>query len=168
MLGQLAELALDPLALDRMPDRAAQQAGIALAFDQIILGAIEDRLEGEPLVVQAAQHQHRQTGRGPAQLADRPHPGDVGQHQIEQDDVEPLRSHVPERRGERPDPGDAKCVERGRLEPGRDQARIILVAIDQEHLVAREASHRNSPRGRTSPRELRPPLCAYILVVEEW
>ncbi len=151
--GQLAELALDPLALDRVPDRAAQQAGIALALDQIVLGAVEDRLEREPLVVQAAQHQHRQTGRHPAQLADRPQPGNIRQHEVEQDDVEPPRGHAPERGRERSDPGDPESVERGRLERGRDVTRIIRVVIDQEHLVAREGSHRNSPRGTTSPHD---------------
>ena len=81
------KLLLGPLTLDGVADGAEEQGAISLALDEIVLGTRLHGLEGNHIVVEAAQHDDRQAGAF-AHPLEGLQPFRVGQREVEQDDVE--------------------------------------------------------------------------------
>ena len=76
------------LALDGVPDGAGEQAAVALAFDQVVLGSPLHRLQREPLVSEAAQDDDWHAGSGLADRRDGLETAGVREVQIEKDRIE--------------------------------------------------------------------------------
>jgi hypothetical protein len=91
--------AQQPLAFDRIADRALQMFARDIAFDQVILHSLMYRLDGQPLVVLAGKHDYRDAWRVFEDTAKGFGAAAIGQVQVEQNHrgrfpgqrIEPLR-----------------------------------------------------------------------------
>ena len=71
ILGEIREALFRALSLDRVAHRAGQELRMALAFDEVILGALLHRLKCQRLITHATQHDDRNRRVGGMDLADR-------------------------------------------------------------------------------------------------
>ena len=82
------------LAVDGMPQRSQQSAGVDLALDETALRAFLQSLFGHGLVFQAREHHQRDAVRGCAEPAHRFKSLRIGQPQIEQNDLNRMLRQV--------------------------------------------------------------------------
>ena len=121
---------LRPPPLDRVAERACEQHAGGGALDQVVLRAGGDRLHSAALVVEAGEHEHGESRRQRAQLAQPVEPLRVGQVEVEQHAVV-AREPGADRAGER------GCAVELHLRAGvgqllLDDQRVAVVVLDQQ------------------------------------
>ena len=88
----VAESVVGGLAGDGVADRAHQQSGVDLAFDEVVLGALTDRAGREFVVIETREDDHRDPRCRLVDAEEGVEPEAVGQREIEQHNVEPVCS----------------------------------------------------------------------------
>jgi hypothetical protein len=86
-LAGVVELQDHPVALERGPEGRQQQSGIELRFQQVAARAVLQRPQGDDLVVDVADHDHRNERRRQPRLGERGEPRKVGLAHVEQHHV---------------------------------------------------------------------------------
>jgi hypothetical protein len=109
---------------------------------KIVLGAVQDRLEREPLVIDGAQHHQRNVGREREQAVHGVEAFAVGQHQVDQNGVVASAAQAPRRLFEGRRARYLKPVDGASPKEVRGQDRVGEVVIDEQHLIALERGHR--------------------------
>jgi hypothetical protein len=160
--------AQQPLAFDRIADRALQMFARDIAFDQVILHSLMYRLDGQPLVVLAGKHDYRDAWRVFEDTAKGFGAAAIGQVQVEQNHrgrfpgqrIEPLRQ-----------PADTIDLYRGFAfdQAQANQVCISWVVFDQQYvrglgihycpilpLVAGLPCRTRILRSSSSPKKIRP------------
>ena len=144
--GEVMDVLLGALALDRVTQGARDQAPVALALEQIVLRPALDRLDRDLLVEQAAQHDNRNVGHGVADRTQRLEAPGIGQAEVQEHSVEAL--------GAQPREGVAQAAHVNHIESvtvGLEQ-RLAHEAGVGDAVFYQEDSHRMIPHGsRASP-----------------
>jgi hypothetical protein len=84
---KIVEPRLGALALDRIADRAQNDASVAFPLDEVILNAAVQYLDRELLITASAQHDNRCVRIDALDLLDALVAGGVGQMQIQENDI---------------------------------------------------------------------------------
>jgi hypothetical protein len=126
--GQLAHHRLQPLALDRVAERALQEIDVDVALHEVVLRAALHRLQPDRLVVERRLHDDRHFGCMLAHTLERLDSLAIREDEIQQDDVELLL---------------AKPGERGRQAIRRDEIELRCLYIP----TARARQHRGDEMG---------------------
>ncbi len=132
VLALAATVALGALALDRVADGTTDERGVGLPLDEVVLRSFVERLEGQRLVVRAAQDHHRDVWHGGLEPPQTLQALGVGQREVEQDAVHLVCEHVHAGFGEgdhmshleAPGPPVAKHL--------ADQAGVARVVFDEQ------------------------------------
>ena len=86
---------LQALAFRGIAQRPQKAALLDLAFDEIVLCALLERLLGHGFIVQAREHHEGNTGRRGVGPPYRPQPLCIRQPRVEQDDVDRMLRKMP-------------------------------------------------------------------------
>lgn len=133
----LGEGFLGAFPLDGVSHGVHEQARVHEGFDQVVLGALLHRLNGEPLVVEAAHHDDRQLRSGrvgaPECLGHRA----VGQRQVEQHELDASLRDAFEPGCERRAVFEFEDGARGVSEVFAHEARVARIVLDEQDLRPR-------------------------------
>ena len=130
----VGERDLRALALDGVAQRAGEQLAVDAALDQVVLGSLLQRLDGDAEVVAPGDDDDRQLRREQLQPLDRLEAVGVGEAQVDEDTAGPGKA-LPGGL----EPVDVLQLEEpvgGVVEHERDQPCIAGVVLDEEDAVA--------------------------------
>ncbi|MEZ4434416.1 MAG: hypothetical protein R3F65_18595 [bacterium] len=141
----------EALALDGIEDGALEAAGVAVAFDEVVLRARLHGAEAEGFVFDAGEHDDGDVGRVGDGGAERVEAAGVGQGEVEEDDVghadgERLGelaevAHMYDRKPPPPRPAEESAHDDGIL-------RVVLDEDDQGEIVHSKVSIGAGPTAR--------------------
>jgi len=84
----MPERGLHPRPFERIPDRPAEQFGVGLLLDQVVLRAALHRTERGGVFSRGGEHDDRGVGRRPAQAVEDRRPLPVHEIEVEKHDVD--------------------------------------------------------------------------------
>jgi hypothetical protein len=128
------ELKLRALALDGVPERPDEKVIIDVSFDEVILRAELDGLDGERDVLHAAEHHDWQVGRSFAEPQEGVHACAVGQREVDQDEIDAALAELREAGSQ--GIGD-RNLKGSVFRPGQkfpEKAHVFLIVFDEKNV----------------------------------